>query len=359
MRLLMIIDSLSSGGAERQLSYLAKGLHQRGHQVKMLSFFPEKDFFAPYVQDAGVELVWDTRGRNPWRRIGVIARHVGKERPDAVVAYLESCTMAACLSRMLKRFKLVVSERNTSQDLSGREKAKFMLYRMADCIVPNSHTQARFIEMNYPSLMRKVRTITNMLDCSPLTPLDRNQAEEVLNVVTLARITPQKNVLSYLDALALLPQSYRGKIRVRWYGACLDALYKAQVMARLTQLNLEDMVTFHDPEPDVAKLYGPAHIFCLPSIYEGFPNVLCEAMAAGLPVACSNVCDNGDIVQDGISGQLFDPHDPQEVARSLRRIIAMTPEQRKEMGAHARQRVQSLCDPEQFLDSYEQILEQL
>ena len=62
-------------------------------------------------------------------------------------------------------------------------------------------------------------------------------------------------------------------------------------------------------------------MFCLPSFYEGTPNVICEAMACGLPVVCSEVCDNPMYVKDGINGFLFDPHSVESIALGLEKII--------------------------------------
>ena len=76
-----------------------------------------------------------------------------------------------------------------------------------------------------------------------------------------------------------------------------------------------------DKTQKIHEEYVKADYFCLPSFYEGTPNVICEAMASGLPVICSNVCDNGRYVEDRVNGFLFDPHDVNSMASTIQQIL--------------------------------------
>jgi glycosyltransferase involved in cell wall biosynthesis len=55
----------------------------------------------------------------------------------------------------------------------------------------------------------------------------------------------------------------------------------------------------------------------LPSLFEGYPNVICEAMSCGLPVLCSDVCDNLDLIKDGINGFLFNPRSIESIVNAI------------------------------------------
>ena len=72
------------------------------------------------------------------------------------------------------------------------------------------------------------------------------------------------------------------------------------------QYELEECVHFHQPYNPIVEKYRKADIFILPSIYEGFPNVLCEALSCGIPSIASDVCDNGRIIKDGENGFLWE-----------------------------------------------------
>ena len=98
--------------------------------------------------------------------------------------------------------------------------------------------------------------------------------------------------------------------------------------------------------------YRRSDIFCLPSLYEGFPNVLCEAMACGLPVACSDICDNPDIVEEGVNGYLFDPLNVQDMADAILKMAQLSQSQRKALAKNNIDKIQSLCSEQRFVKEY-------
>lgn len=350
MKILCLIDSLSSGGAERQMSYLCAGLKNAGNDVVLAVFSDIADFYRKYIEDHGVEVRIIKEGFNKYRRPLAIINLVSEVKPDAVISYKDGVNMAACIARAFKTFKLIVSERNTTQILSKKERLKFWLYRFAQAVVPNSFSQGEFIKGNFPSLRAKVHVITNMIDTAMFHPADKTNSGPELTIITTARVMPQKNVLRYLDAIKILKDK-NIKIRFKWYGAQLTSYYD-QVKQKISELKLEDTIQFFPPEKDVAKIYHAADIFCLPSVYEGFPNVVCEAMACGLPVVCSNICDNPYIVKADINGFLFDPYNAEDIAESLEKMVNLPTESRHQMSVNNANRIKELCSQKTFIDSY-------
>ena len=352
-KILLLIEDLSSGGAERQMTYLAVGLKKVGCQVRLLTFYDRPIFYRSQLDAASIPVEYLSEGRSPWRRVWVIRQVVRDYRPDLTVAYLDGTCMAACLAKLLRPFRLVVSERNTTQHLSLREWVKFILYSVADAVVPNSYSQARFVKQHFPWLGNKVHVITNMVDTDHFSPLsDQTRGNETLHIITAARIMLQKNILRYLDAIALIKQKGLN-IHFDWYGASLAGdSYAEQVQQKVHDLQLEDIVTFHAPSSDIVSCYCRSDIFCLPSLYEGFPNVLCEAMSCGLPVVCSDICDNPDIVEEGVNGYLFDPLNVQDMAGAILRMAQLPQSQRKTMATNNINKIQSLCSEQRFVKEY-------
>ena len=348
-KILCLIDSLSSGGAERQMSYLATGLKARGYDVEVVVFSVGNDFYKEYITSRGVTVTHNSNGIDPKKRIWEIIKLIRKRKPLAVIAYKDGVTMATCLARLFIKFKLIVSERNTTQQLSHRETIKFNLYRVADYVVPNSFSQFDFIKQHAAWLVKKVHVITNMIDVEKFCINKPSVKNEPLHVITTARITPQKNVLTYLNAISLI-KSKGMNVHFDWFGRTDDKLYYEAVINRLNQLEISDIVTFHGDSPDVAEAYQNADIFCLPSMYEGFPNVLCEAMASGLPSIASDVCDNSIILNN--PERRFDPKNHNEIASALSKLICLTPEQRCEEGTKNRARIVELCSSDSFIDKY-------
>jgi glycosyltransferase involved in cell wall biosynthesis len=241
------------------------------------------------------------------------------------------------------RYKLIVSERNTTQQLTIREKIKFFLFRFADTIVPNSYSQARFIKTHYPRLSPKIETITNFVDAGFFKPADINTSGETLKILMVGRIAPQKNVKKFIHAINEVIES-GAKIRVDWYGNGYNndgmsdeySLYFIECIELIKASKLEDYFVFHQPIKDVRSVYQACDLFCLPSVYEGFPNVICEAMACGKPILASNICDNPNLVSDGINGFLFNPESIEEMKNAIIKYINLKPETKSQMAENSR-----------------------
>lgn len=349
MKVVCLISDLGSGGAERQLTSLAVLLKERGHDVEVWTCFPQ-DFFLPYLKEHDVTYRYFPGLERAGRRIPGLVRALSSARPEAIIAFLDSMCIIGCIYKMLHpSVRLIVSERNTTQQLTPTARAKFFLYRWADAIVPNSCTQGRFIEKHFPRLRKKVHVITNCID----TALFRPSAARGEGGIVVGRIMPQKNPLLLMEAVSRLvkDEKYRD-FHLTWYGKAVNEAYGKLVEQRYHALGLEHHLTFRQPDQEIHLRYPEYGFFCLPSIYEGFPNVVCEAMACGLPVLCSNVCDNADIVEDGKCGCLFNPQDVDDMVKAFERYSALSEDEKTRMARCCRSKAERLCSRQQFADSY-------
>lgn len=355
MKILCLIESLASGGAERQIAGLASLLKEEGHEVAVWTYYPQ-DFYRKQLDEAGVDYRCIAKARNKLVRIPVLLIEARRWKPNAVIAYLPSVTKMACLMKMFGLIsKLIVSERNTSQKYGLKERIRFFLYKLeADWVVPNSHMQERFIKEHCPGLTNRVRTITNLIDTDYFSPTVEVEDEKPLRMVCVARVIPQKNVSRFIDSVAELKN--RGvQLKIDWFGSA-DGTYAEQCLEKIMENNLTDMIEFRGETNDIRDEYRKADVFCLPSLREGFPNVICEAMSCGLPVLCSRICDNADIVMDGVSGLMFDPNDESDIADKITAFMQMPHNERKLMGDAGRHRALELFSREHFINAYENLL---
>lgn len=355
MKIICLIESLSPGGAERQMVYLASELKKAGNNVEVWTYFPN-DFYLPILQENNVTYKYIPQATNKIKRIPVLRQMLKAAKPDVVISYLDTACLVACIIKALGgKFKLIVSERNTTQQLTIKERLKFLLYRFADFIVPNSYTQGEFIERNYPNLKNKVKVITNFVDTDKFAPQGKEQLHDYLNIIVVGRIMPQKNPLSLMQAIKVLKE--KGiDARVTWYGKSYNEEYFRICINKIQELRIEQSFIFTSPTQEIANEYPKYDLFCLPSFYEGFPNVLCEAMSCGLPVVCSNICDNPIIVHDAENGFLFIPNDPQDISAKIGKIVALSGQQRAKIGENNRNRIQTAFSHEDFLEKYISII---
>jgi len=100
-----------------------------------------------------------------------------------------------------------------------------------------------------------------------------------------------------------------------------DGRSLGDVITYVEQLKISEIVEFHGRVDDVRSMLRRAHAFFFPSIYEGMPNVVMEAVAEGVPVISSRVGDVPKLIKDGYSGFLFDPENKLEAYEKSRRLI--------------------------------------
>lgn len=359
-KILCLIDSLGiGGGAERQMVGLAMLLQEKGYQVDLVAYY-NHDSYPELLAQPNLKIYTLKTGDSKWSKLMAVKHHIKSSGGyDCVIAYKDGPTIISCLLRLLGvKFRLIVSERNTNQGLSVKDKVKFFLYRFADYIVPNSYSQADFINQNFPNLKERVKTITNFTDTIHFHPIETINNDKI-NVLTVARIASQKNILNYLAAIKLLKVAgFAHKVHFNWYGPVQpgEEVYGETCFNKMIELGLEDMIEFHPATSEIAKQYQACDIFCLPSIYEGFPNVVCEAMSCGKPIVCSRVCDNPYIVQENQNGILFDPENPQDIYMAIKSAIEMPDAQRIKWGKYSRSIAESMFSKESFVSKYINIL---
>ena len=354
-KILLLIDCLWSGGAQRQMVGLAKLLKEEGYAVRLVYYYPY-DFYKQELDDSGVENVCVARGWNVISCVYGVAKSISLFAPDVVISYLDTPNIIVSLLKMLgMHYKLLVSERNTTQHVTYKGKLKFYMYRWADRIIVNSYSQGIFIKNNYPELIDKLCVITNFVDLNRFCPVsEQYPAErEMLRILGVGRIDVQKNIECLISAAKLLTDEGYA-IKVDWYGRNGELKNKLESMA--SELGLKDIFIFHESTRHIEKKYQEADLFCLPSYYEGFPNVICEAMASGLPVVCSDVCDNPRLVSNGVNGYLFNPNIPYELASCIESYIHLPEEKKHLMQLASRKRAMRKFGKSNFIEKYKELL---
>lgn len=333
-------------------------LTEAGYPCRLITYV-ENQFYESYLRQNGVDYQFVPELWKKNTRVFKAARYVRQYKPDVVISFLPSVNKTMCLAKMFFRAKLVVSERNNNTCITLSDKVQFNLYRMADAVVPNSNSQRMFICNNFPFLSKKVHPIINFVDVNRFTPSETPVRNETLRIVTVARYTQQKNVLTYLKAIRMV-KDMGLNVHFDWYGDKKhNADYFAEIEKEYQKLDIADCLTLHEPNQKIEEEYRKADIFCLPSLFEGYPNVVAEAMSCELPILCSNVYENPYIVEEGINGFLFDPKKPEAIADAINKMANLTHEERLEMGKRNRQLCLKRNTEEAFLKSYVELIEKL
>ena len=141
-------------------------------------------------------------------------------------------------------------------------------------------------------------------------------------ILTSSAIEHRKNPEQLICAFSLLPQPVRKTAQLVLIGKCTHPDYKTALLALAKQSGLGDddlLFTGHVSDEDMVRLYAACDVFVFPSFHEGFGLPALEAMACGAPTIASNATSLPEVV--GWDAALFDPHDPQDIARSMARVL--------------------------------------
>lgn len=357
-KILCFIDSLGPGGAQRQLVGLAKELCIKGYDVT-LSVYTDNPFYLSKINRSNIKYEYISAAHAKLLRIYYIYKYVKKLSPDCVISYLEVPSIIMSIIKIVnKRFKLIVSERNTTQKLGLKDKLRFYLFNNVDYIVSNSYTQNNFIKKHFPKLEDKCLPIVNFVDTSEFIKLNYQKTTFVTFIVA-ASITESKNALNFIKSLQQVQNRGYNNFIVKWFGITnRNNSYYSSCEKYIEEHDMQSIIQFFPKTLDIKKEYAKASFFCLPSLYEGTPNALCEALSCGLPSICSNVSDNSYYVQDNYNGYLFDPYSVDSMANAIIKCIIMTNDAYEKFSDRSRKIVDENLSITNFVESYINIIEE-
>lgn len=138
--------------------------------------------------------------------------------------------------------------------------------------------------------------------------------EEATVLLSVGDLNKNKNHRAVLEALAGMEN------RNLYYVVCGRGPLKEELEALAREKGLGDRVRFMGYRNDIPAFYAMADVFVFPSFREGLSVSVMEAMASGLPVVCSRIRGNTDMVEDGVNGYLMEPGNPDSIAGALRRL---------------------------------------
>jgi glycosyltransferase involved in cell wall biosynthesis len=364
VKVLCVIDSLGSGGAQRQIANLAVGLQDRRHDVSVFTYHPEA-FFEPLLATAGVRIFRARKARRwslaPAARLREL---LCREKFDAVISFLDTPNVYAEIASIGTRLpRLIVSERSSldRRSMSVARRLKLELHRLATHVTTNSHHLRESLQVVCPWLVPRLRTIWNGVDLERFRPVHgAAPAGNGLKLLVVSSVAPFKNGHRVIEALKLL-QARGIRAAVTWVGAhqlTIASRRRASLewKEQLRTLQLESQWTWVEPTDAIPQLMHTHDALLHPSCLEGLPNAICEALASGLPVLASAGFDHERLVGTSGAGILFDPSSPTRIADAIHRFSVLAPPARCEMAARARAFAERHLSIDEFVAGYEETL---
>jgi len=288
---LHLIPTLSGGGAERQLSMLAAEQSRRGWNVHV--GIRRGGVHEDFLRASGVviHLLGDHRGINPLLlfQINNIVKQI---KPDFIQTWLPQMDIVGGIAALWNSVSLIISERTTGL---GYKKIKLQawvrchLARYADAIVANSSTGVDYWN-NITYIHRPIFQIANAIDVEAIRKaisMPRKVSkliDDKHEILVVGRFNPDKGLETVIQSIKLIPESYNIHVSIIGEGPLHD-----EIEVLINVAGLHDRIALLPYLPSWWEKLKDTSVLISMSRYEGQPNVVIEAMAAGCPLIVSDI----------------------------------------------------------------------
>lgn len=363
--IVLVITELEIGGAERALTSLALGLARSRWEVSVVGLGPEGPLARP-LREAGLRV--DCLGmssRRPFAAFDRLSAFLRERRPLLVQSFLFHANLLARLAGrrcgvpwILGGLRVAEREKRWHLALDRRTQ------RLACGSVCVSEGVRQFSIREAGLDPERLIVIPNGLSAETLAAIDQASPADLAELglprgipmaLFVGRLEPQKGVRCLLDSARILLAN-----RPDWHMVLIgDGRERTALEAvRASDPLLASRVHLLGRRGDVPRWLRAARFLVLPSLWEGMPNVVLEAMAAQLPVVGTDVEGTRDLVLPGSTGWLVPPGDPRRLAIALEEAAA-DPERRGRYGQAARDRVENHYALSAVVEAYDRLWSRL
>ena len=365
MRIACVIASMQAAGAQRVMAQLCNHFAALGHATTLFTLEPAgtRPFFAldPAVDLRPLGRPGEggglARALRVARWIAALRGAIRTLAPDVVVSFIDLANVMVLIATRRLGIPVIVSERiDPHVHAIGRAGVglRRLTYPHADAVVVQTARAARYFA---DAPLRRLEIIANPVPtAAALAKPAQAHADGRCRLIGVGRLHRQKGFDLLVPAFAPLARRFPGW-DVAIYGAGEE---QAALDALIAEAGLAGRFVIHPPTPAIRDALAGAHAMAFPSRYEGFPNALAEAMAAGLPATgFRDVSGVEDLIEHGRTGLLAEwgasEADAVHSLSSQLAALMASPGLRQDLGEAARRRTQDFA-PAAMLGRWEELV---
>lgn len=346
-KVLYFIDTLERGGGQRQLFYVLQYM-DRTQITPLVLIIQDTDdrYYTDAIASLDIPVLRLHHGHGLMGRLDALRRYLSlmwHHRPQVVHSFSHYSNL---ISRVMRPFcpphRLVTTSLSVYNDRQFRSES--LTAFLDDIWMTNNPTE---LERVRQAGIRRPTNSTFIANGVPMAHFADAEATALkqqaffagaeLIIGVIARIERVKNQIVILQALRSLHDELPPGFRLFNLGIITDENLHRDLEAEIINAELENVVKLLPATDDVAPYYALADITLLPSLWEGFPNVMLESLAAGKPVLISEEANQSGVIEHGINGWVFPAQDVQALSNCLRQVWTLRPEVYQHMAENSRQ----------------------
>jgi len=359
-----LVEELTIGGLEKILTSIVLNLDKKKYNVSVWCL-REGGFFANKLAKEGIDfkILHISTSRNPLS-IYKLYKLLKSRKFDIIHTHAYSAGTIGRMSAFLAGVPVIISHNHSVYDYYNRRYhfVEWFLSLITDRVVCVSDIVNRFANETQRINARKLITIHNGID-SEYTVLEKRTS--VLRkelgipvdhsvICTIAHMEEHKGIKYLLESASLLLQS-RNDVSFLVVG---EGRLKEKLKILCADLKIEENVVFAGERGDIPEILSLTDIFVLPSLREGLPLTILEAMACGKPVIATNVGGIPEVVKDGVSGILISPKDPESLHSAMNELLGDR-EKMKKMGHNGKRVCSESFDSKTMIRKIEDLYDSL
>lgn len=334
MKILQVIPYFCFGGAETMCENLTYGLIAMGHDVTVVSLYDDQTPIARRMEAAGVKILYlDKKLGLDLSMVPKLMKIMRREKPDVVHSHLNVIKYTVAAAKLSGIRRCIHTVHNVAhEEAEGRvEKIISTIYfrlGLATPVALSPEVRATIVSF-YGLKEQKVPVIYNGVDLGKCCAKEDYALAKPARLLHIGRFNVQKNHKGLLEAFAKIAEICP-HCTLQLIG---DGELREETEKLAVSLGLDNKVAFLGNQTNIYSFLQEADIFLLPSIFEGMPMTIIEAMGTGLPIVASRVGGVPDMLEDGTSGLLV-PCEPDAVAQAVLQLLQQD-DLRKKLGTNA------------------------
>ena len=304
MKIMQIIPSFAFGGAEVMCENLVYSLIELGNTVEVISLFSSHTPITERMEERGVNIVYlNKKPGFDFSIVSKLKKEIKKFAPDVVHVHLNAIKYVGLAVGKIKLKKCVYTVHNIAEkDASGFSRKLNAVFFKKNLIQPValSETVKESISNLYDMDSESIHTVYNGIDLAKCEVKESYALGDPIKIIHIGRFFEQKNHKGLLEVFSKIKKKYPNAV-LQLVG---DGELKSSMELYADELGIKDSVEFMGAKANVHEFLSDADIFMLPSIYEGVPITLIEAMGSGMPIVATAVGGVPDMLSHNESAML-------------------------------------------------------